>query len=71
MSTKLHLRGDTGANWQLLNPILPDRFIGIEQDAVDLKFKFGDGTTRWNDLEFKISGSTASGTGNSYFPGGW
>lgn len=47
-------RNDTSANWASINPILLKGEMGVESDTK--KFKFGDGTTAWNSLEYAMSG---------------
>lgn len=49
-TTRIQLRNDTAANWTEKNPILSKGEMGIEIDTK--KFKFGDGTTAWNDLAY-------------------
>lgn len=41
---------DTAANWKANNPVLLQSEIGHETDTN--LFKFGDGTTHWNDLPY-------------------
>jgi hypothetical protein len=41
---------DDAADWAAKNPILGDAEPGYEKDTGRLKF--GDGYTRWNDLEY-------------------
>ena len=43
-------RNDTKANWTAANPVLLRGEMGVESDT--RKFKFGDGTSRWADLEY-------------------
>lgn len=50
LNAKFLLRNDTAANWETVNPVLAKGEMGIELDT--RKFKFGDGTTAWNDLEY-------------------
>lgn len=49
MALKIQLRRDIAANWTANNPMLLNGEIGIETDT--LKFKVGNGTQRWNDLQ--------------------
>ena len=44
-----HRRG-TAAAWTAANPVLYSGQIGIETDT--RKFKFGDGSTAWNSLDY-------------------
>lgn len=50
----LHARvqngSDTAQNWSTNNPVLLAGEIGIESDTK--LYKFGDGTTAWNDLDY-------------------
>jgi hypothetical protein len=50
MAVQIQFRNDTAANWALANPILAQGEMGVELDT--RKFKFGDGLTEWNDLEY-------------------
>lgn len=50
----LQLRGDTAANWTRVDPVLAVNEMGIERDT--RKFKFGDGISKWSELEY--GGST-------------
>ena len=43
-------RNDTKANWAAANPVLLRGEMGVEIDT--RKFKFGDGTSRWLELEY-------------------
>lgn len=47
---RIQLKGDTAQNWRTNNPVLLRTEMGVENDT--RKFKFGDGTTAWNDLEY-------------------
>lgn len=46
-------RSDTAENWVSKDPILLKGEIGIEIDT--LKFKIGDGATRWALLEYVMT----------------
>lgn len=50
INTKIFLRNDTAANWTKNNPTLGKGEIGVQIDTK--KFKFGDGTTPWNNLGY-------------------
>ena len=54
LNTRIQLRNDTAANWESANPILLKGEVGVVLGAAGEKarFKIGDGTTAWNDLEF-------------------
>ncbi len=53
-------RRGTAALWTSTNPILASGEWGIETDT--LKFKLGDGTTRWNALGYAASGAISQYT---------
>lgn len=50
LNTKLQIRNDVASAWASNNPVLMKGEMGIESDTK--KFKFGDGTTNWNDLGY-------------------
>lgn len=50
LKTKILLRNDTKAQWATVNPVLGKGEVGIESDT--RLFKFGNGTTAWNDLKY-------------------
>ena len=50
ITAKIKNRADTAANWTSANPILSKGEIGLETDTN--KFKFGDGITAWNSLNY-------------------
>lgn len=50
VNIKILLRNDTAANWASNNPILAKGELGVEIDTK--KFKFGDGITPWNVLDY-------------------
>ena len=52
---KLRFREDTAENWKLANPILASSEPAREIDTG--KIKYGDGTTKYNDLPYFISDS--------------
>lgn len=56
-------RYNTAAVWSQYNPILLDGEIGIESDTN--KAKLGDGHTRWNSLDYFVTGAQYT----SYFGG--
>lgn len=50
---KIQVRRDTTANWNYVNPVLPDRVWGHEENAgVPVGSKLGDGVTVWSDLPY-------------------
>lgn len=52
------LRNDTSAKWKQVNPVLYQGEIGIENDTY--KFKIGNGSDAWNDLDYATSGAAAA-----------
>lgn len=50
LNTRIVLRNDTAENWLSSNTVLLKGEIGIETDTY--KFKVGDGTSAWNDLDY-------------------
>lgn len=50
VNIKILLRNDTSANWVANNPVLSKGEMGIQID--NKKFKFGDGITPWNELDY-------------------
>lgn len=49
-NTRIQLRHDLAANWTTANPVLLVGECGIEIDTN--KFKFGDGTKQWSELDY-------------------
>ena len=51
-------RGDIKSNWELANPILKLREMGVEWETTVVvgktKIKFGDGVTAWNNLNYAV-----------------
>ena len=58
MTTRIKLRRDTATNWTTTNPILAAGEPGLETDTG--KTKYGDGSTRWNVLDYSGGGSLTS-----------
>ncbi len=56
---RYRVRGRTAAEWAAINEVLLDRELGLETDT--RKFKFGDGSKPWNDLEYAGGGSDVAG----------
>ena len=50
LTTRIQLRNDTQANWQLHNPVLLAGELGIENDTG--LFKIGNGIAKYNDLPY-------------------
>jgi hypothetical protein len=46
----IQMRRDTAARWARLNPVLNDGEPALERDTG--RFKIGDGSTRWLQLEY-------------------
>lgn len=51
---RMQQRNDTSANWTAVNPVLADGEIGY--DTTQKKFKIGDGTSTWSQLDYYSSG---------------
>lgn len=49
-TVRFQLRGDTGANWASINPVLKAKEPALETDT--LLVKYGDGASAWNDLPY-------------------
>jgi hypothetical protein len=52
-TVRIQLRRGTSSQWDAANPILAAGEIGIETDTNT--FKFGDGATAWNSLDYALS----------------
>ena len=64
MSTQIQIRRDTTANWESVNPVLADGEIGYDTTAN--KFKVGNGTDAWQDIEYSgASGAPAVHVGDT------
>lgn len=50
---RIQFRRDTANNWKGVNPVLADGEMGVESDTN--KFKFGNGTSTWNELGYASS----------------
>lgn len=57
-------RRDTAANWTAKNPILLAGELGLEIDTN--LFKFGDGITAWNSLQYAQGGVVVLPAGSPY-----
>lgn len=56
---RIRPRAGTASQWELANPILGEREIGIEAPPEGIgkgqvKIKLGDGVTAWNDLPYAV-----------------
>ena len=56
MATRMQQRRGTAAQWTSANPILNAGEMGWESDTN--KFKIGDGTNHWADLDYFIDQSS-------------
>ena len=66
MTTPIQIlhRRDTAAHWTSANPVLGASELGYETDMG--RFKFGDGVTAWNDLDyFEAGAGDVEGPGTS------
>lgn len=55
----IQFKRSTAVRWASVNPILSAGEPGLEMDTG--KVKYGDGSTRWNDLPYSTSGSNGGG----------
>ncbi len=53
MAIQIQVRRDTSANWTSTNPILASGEIGYETNTN--KFKFGDGSSTWTNLDYAVT----------------
>lgn len=60
LKSRILIRNDTASNWQTQNPVLMKGELGVEIDS--RKFKFGDGTTAWNDLDYASASAAVVST---------
>lgn len=63
VNSKILLRNDTAARWTSNNPTLSKGQIGVQIDTK--KFKFGDGTTPWNSLDYGAGASIAAASAST------
>jgi Major tropism determinant N-terminal domain len=54
MATRIKIRRDSAANWASVNPILASGEQGYVVNTRQIKV--GDGSTRWNDLPYAVTG---------------
>lgn len=59
LNVRILMRGKTATEWQSSNEVLKARELGFETDTK--KFKLGDGSTAWNDLDYFYSFEEISG----------
>lgn len=58
---KIEQKVDTEQNWKTNNPVLRKGEIGFVSDgAYSGLYKLGDGTSKWNDLNYASSGTTTT-----------
>ena len=62
---KIRPRRGTTSEWRTMNPILAEGEIGVEYPDTgilsgDIRIKFGDGISKWNDLPYAINANEAS-----------
>ena len=60
---RIQLRRDSSARWAEINPILLEGEVGFETDTK--RRKIGDGTNRWNDLDYLAAENVVQELGNS------
>jgi hypothetical protein len=72
MAIKFQFRRDTAATWESENPILSEGEMGL--DLTNNSFKIGDGTSRWNELNYyyyysntATQAEAEAGTSNTVF----
>lgn len=64
MATRIQIRRDTLANWNLFNPILANGEISYVTDTAFIKV--GDGSTHWTSLPYAtMTGNVSAGTVNA------
>jgi len=60
--SKICPRRGTATLWAQYNPVLAEGEIGVElpdSGSGQVKIKFGDGSTQWNDLQYAINPTVA------------
>lgn len=62
IKAKMYQRRDTTANWLKFNPVLASGEFGY--DTNEKKYKIGDGSTHWVDLEFAYMGTITDENSN-------
>lgn len=62
MKVHILLRNDTAANWTKENPVLKKGEVGVELDTN--KFKFGDGSKKWSELDYAGTQVKVEGSGD-------
>lgn len=51
LKVKIQEAYDTEGNWRTINPVLLEGQLAFSSDKYG-KYKIGDGTSRWNELEY-------------------
>lgn len=68
MAVRIQFRRGTAAEWSSTNPILAAGELGFETDTK--KFKIGTGSTRWNVLDYYVTGTITGVTAGGGLTGG-
>ena len=66
MATRMQQRRGTALQWTTANPILNAGEMGWESDTN--KFKIGDGTNHWDDLDYFLDAVALGGSIDDYIP---
>ena len=66
MATRMQQRRGTAAQWAAADPVLNAGEIGFESDTG--KFKIGDGTNHWDDLNYFLDSVDQGGSIVDYIP---
>jgi hypothetical protein len=66
MATRMQQRRGTAAQWAAADPVLNVAEIGYESDTG--KFKIGDGTNHWDDLNYFLDSVDQGGNITDYVP---
>jgi len=66
MATRMQQRRGTAAQWTAADPVLNAGEIGFESDTG--KFKIGDGTNHWDDLNYFLDSVDQGGSITDYVP---
>jgi hypothetical protein len=66
MATRMQQRRGTASQWTSADPVLNAGEIGFESDTG--KFKIGDGTNHWEDLNYFLDSVDQGGSITDYIP---
>jgi hypothetical protein len=66
MATRMQQRRGTALQWTTANPVLNAGEMGWESDTN--KFKIGDGTNHWDDLDYFLDAVALGGSIDDYIP---